>query len=222
LVPVATSLSPEPRQATQPQRHPTFLLDLFSLLLPYSAFQTDQFLSLYVDVVSLNNTFLASASAIFPRSPDPDPLIVGVTMPDMPDFHSSDDWNNNQWWLVFNSFQPTAPLPCDDATSFNPAPNLAPPDDTRKDSTPSSSDTLSSGTLVEGIQTPYSNPRKRRQTSERSSDTPARTPKTRKVKAPHKTAKIREKGACFLCQTKRKEVNFVYKQMLQFQIFALF
>jgi hypothetical protein len=146
--------------------------------------------------------------------------MVGVTLPDMADSHGSDYWNNNEWLeLDFDSFLPTALLPCD-ATSFNHAANFTPPDDTRRDNTPSSSDTLSSDTLLEGIQTPYSNSRKRRQTSERSSDILVRTPKTRKLRAPHKTAKIREKGACFLCRTMKKEVNFVYKQMLYFQIFV--
>jgi hypothetical protein len=136
----------------------------------------------------------------------------------MADSHSSDYWNNNEWF-DFESFPTTALLPCD-ATSLNHAANLTPPDDTRRDNTPSSSDTFSSDTLLEGVRTPYSNSRRRRQTSERFSDTLVHTRKTRKVKAPHKTAKIREKGACFLCRTMKKEVNFVYKQMLYFQIFV--
>jgi hypothetical protein len=136
----------------------------------------------------------------------------------MADFHSSDYWNNNQFF-DFDSFQPTALLSCD-AASFNHAANLTPPDDTRRENTPSSSNTLSSGTLLEGTQTPYSNSRKRRQTSEPSSDTLVPAHKTRKLRAPHKTAKIREKGACFLCQKMRKEVTFVYKQMLYFHIFV--
>jgi hypothetical protein len=127
----------------------------------------------------------------------------------MADFHSSDDWNNNQWF-DFDGFQPNALFPYD-ANSFNHAANLTPPGNTRRDNTPSSSGTLSSSTLIEGTQTSYSNSRKRRQTSERSSGTLVRTRKTRKLRAPHETAKIREKGACFLCQTKRKEVNFAYK-----------
>jgi hypothetical protein len=93
---------------------------------------------------------------------------------------------------------------------FNHTANLLSLDESKRDSTPSSSaglsDTTSEGSLVVQCDS-----RKRRQTSESSSDALVRPPrKTRKLKAPDKTAKTREKGACFFCQKKRKEVRFAH------------
>ena len=118
----------------------------------------------------------------------------------MADFNDS-DWNR---WIDLSNFQPTAFLQCSEI-SFSHTPNFTPPDDTTSDNT---SDIICN-TRLEGIITPQS--KKRRQTSECSlSEALIRPRKTRKLRAPHETAKIREKGACFLCQKKRKEVNLIY------------
>ncbi|KAG0645688.1 hypothetical protein D0Z07_8715 [Hyphodiscus hymeniophilus] len=66
--------------------------------------------------------------------------------------------------------------------------------------TPTSSDSFPNS----AINDPPSN--KRRQTSSPcESESLVRYRKTRKLRAPEQTAKVREKGACYLCQLKRKE-----------------
>jgi hypothetical protein len=115
---------------------------------------------------------------------------------DMADFNS--DWNQ---WIYF---QPTSFLQCSEIP-FNPTANVTPPDDTLSDNT---SDTICN-TPLEGIHTPQS--KRQRQTSECSqSEALVRPRKTRKLRAPHETAKLRKKGACFLCKKNRKEVNLIY------------
>jgi hypothetical protein len=117
----------------------------------------------------------------------------------MADFNDL-DWNR---WIDLSNFQSTACLQCNEI-SFNHTPNVTPPDDTTSDNT---SDICN--TRLEVIITPQS--KKRRQTSECSQpEALIRPRKTRKLRAPHETAKIRKKGACFLCQKKRKEVNLIY------------
>ena len=102
-------------------------------------------------------------------------------------------------WINFHNL-PFAP--CSDVSAHHAA-DVTPFDDTTSDDT---SDTLYD-TPFNGAQTPQS--KKRRPTLEGSeSDALVRARKTRKLRDPHETAKIREKGACFLCQKKRKEVMF--------------
>jgi hypothetical protein len=119
---------------------------------------------------------------------------------DMEDFNNS-DWN----WFDFSDFQPTAFVQCSEI-SFNHTANVTPLDDTSSGNT---SDTICN-TPLEGIQTPQ--PKRRRQTSECSqSEALVRPRKSRKLRAPHETAKLRKKGACFLCKKDKKEVNLIYQ-----------
>jgi hypothetical protein len=119
-------------------------------------------------------------------------------------WHIMADFNNPNWWMDLGHFQPTAFLQYNEI-SFNHTANATPPDDTTSGNT---SDTICN-TRLEGTVSPQS--KKRRQTSECSqSEALVRPRKTRKLRSPHETAKIREKGACFLCKKKRKEVNLIY------------
>ncbi len=118
-------------------------------------------------------------------------------------------------WIYLSNFPQTAFLQSNEF-SFDNCPNFTAHGDTTSANTPSSSDTLS-GTQLGGTQTPQS--KRRRHTSvESESAAVTRTRKTRILRAPQETAKIREKGACFLCQKKRKEVKFAY----QFEDFFFF
>jgi hypothetical protein len=96
---------------------------------------------------------------------------------------------------------------------------IDPPGYTVDSNTPeasSSSDSRSdsrSDTPLETNQNPTS--KKRRQRSESSQrDALIRPRKTRKLKAPQETAKVRKKGACLMCKRKRKEVSFVCKLLI--------
>jgi hypothetical protein len=115
-------------------------------------------------------------------------------------------------WIYVSHFQ-QIPLQSNEFY-FDHTPNFTPPDGTTTANTPSSSDSLS-GTQLVGPQTLQS--KKRRYRSEESESAALRrTRKPRKLGDRQETAKIREKGACFFCQKKRKKVNFVY----QFEIFV--
>jgi hypothetical protein len=105
------------------------------------------------------------------------------------------DWNQ---WTEHGDFRPTAISQGSEIRTVNGTLS----DDATIDNT---SDT----TQLEGIQTPQSRERQRTSGSSQS-EALIRRRKTRKLRDRHETAKIREKGACFLCQTKRKEVNLVY------------
>jgi hypothetical protein len=96
---------------------------------------------------------------------------------------------------------------------------IDPPGYTVDSNTPeasSSSDSRSdsrSDTPLETNQNPTS--KKRRQRSESSQrDALIRPRKTRKLKAPQETAKVRKKGACLMCKRKRKEVSFVCELLI--------
>ncbi|KAE9378490.1 hypothetical protein N431DRAFT_435586 [Stipitochalara longipes BDJ] len=78
------------------------------------------------------------------------------------------------------------------------------PDHTSSSNTPSYSSDSRSDTPLENVQNPRS--KKRRQRSESSQpDALIRPRKTRTLRAPQETAKVREKGACLTCKRKRKE-----------------
>jgi hypothetical protein len=113
------------------------------------------------------------------------------------------DFNTPDWLDYLNSY-PADFLSCNEFT-FGHIPNTAQSDDTKSSNTAASSSTLSDA-AVEGTQ--LSKSQKRRRISESPEHGALIRPrKTRKLRDPHDTAKIREKGACFCCQKKRKEVN---------------
>ena len=115
------------------------------------------------------------------------------------------DFDRDEWICVSHFQQPLQ----SNEFYLDPTPNFTLPDDTTTANTPSSSDSLS-GTPLVGPQTPQS--KKRRYRSEESESAALRrTRKPRKLGDRQETAKIREKGACFFCQRKRKKVNFVYQ-----------
>lgn len=123
-----------------------------------------------------------------------------------------DFYNNNTDWPWFPledlqqpTFVETIETPCISQ------PNSTTPDDTSENSS-NSSDTC----CEEVLDTHASNPRKRRQTSESSeSDALKRSRKSRKLQDPQQTAKVREKGACFCCQKKRKPVRSLSHQFFK-------
>ena len=78
--------------------------------------------------------------------------------------------------------------------------------DTTSDNTPMSSDTHYEP-QPEGVRLPQTKKRRRQSSEPCESGALVRTRKTRKLTAPEETAKVREKGACFLCQLKRKVVS---------------
>jgi len=92
--------------------------------------------------------------------------------------------------------------------TWNGIPNM-PQDHTSSSNTPDHSSCSSdsrSDTPLENVQNPKS--KKRRQRSESSQpDALIRPRKTRTLRAPEETAKVREKGACLTCKRKRKEVS---------------
>jgi hypothetical protein len=80
---------------------------------------------------------------------------------------------------------------------------IAPPSETTSYDAPTSSNTLSDVTLSPS----QANKRRREMSSPSESEALVRSRKTRRLRAPHDTAKVRERGACYLCQLKRKEVS---------------
>ena len=74
------------------------------------------------------------------------------------------------------------------------------------DNTPTSSDTHSDP-VTELARPPKARKRQRQASEQCESEALIRMRKTRKLKNPQETAKVREKGACYLCQLKRKEVG---------------
>ena len=117
------------------------------------------------------------------------------------DFMNSQGWNTGNEWIDPRIFQTPGfwnndfPfIPQDPPTSSNtPA--------------PSSSDSRSD-TPLETVQNPKS--RKRRQISDSPQpDALIRPRKTRIIRAPQDTAKVREMGACLTCKRKRKEVRHI-------------
>jgi hypothetical protein len=96
---------------------------------------------------------------------------------------------------------------------------MNPPDYPVESNTPEPSSSSSSrsdsrsDTPLETNQNPTS--KKRRQRSESSQrDALIRPRKTRKLKAPQETAKVRKKGACLMCKRKRKEVSFICELLI--------
>jgi hypothetical protein len=112
-----------------------------------------------------------------------------------------DDWFNTE--MFTDDFLPTEHLSCHSTSSYTP------PEYVTRHNSATSSDACP--TPLEDVR---AKSRKRRRSSEESlSDSLVRTRKTRKLRAPEETAKTRERGACFLCQSKRKEVGFqVHRQ----------
>jgi hypothetical protein len=111
------------------------------------------------------------------------------------------------WGIDPRFFNTTNFLP--DLTWGNSISNLA-TEHTSSSNTPdhSYSSDSRSDTPLENVQSPKS--KKRRQRSESSQpDALIRPRKTRTLRAPHETAKVREKGACLTCKRKRKEVGFI-------------
>jgi len=106
-------------------------------------------------------------------------------------------------------FQTTNYLP--DLTTWNNISTM-PQDYTSSSTTPDNSSCSSdsrSDTPLENVQNPKS--KKRRQRSESSQpDALIRPRKTRTLRAPEETAKVREKGACLTCKRKRKEVGLIF------------
>jgi len=117
----------------------------------------------------------------------------------MPDFSSEwpQDWVDNLSVFQSTTFE-------ENDFSFMHANNFTPFEGTTS-SNSTSSYASPSRSPADGIQTPQS--RKRRHGSEDSQfDALVRTRKTRRLRDPDGTAKIRKKGACILCKTLRKEV----------------
>jgi hypothetical protein len=114
----------------------------------------------------------------------------------------SSDWGlYNLHPLVFAQFEPAPDFAFHDAPAeYSPIASLM---DNSSEYAPTSVNTPTN--LIEEFQLVPS--RKRQQSSESSqSDTNTRPIKTRRLRSPSETAKVRERGACFHCQKKRKEV----------------
>lgn len=124
----------------------------------------------------------------------------------MADFNLPLDWEQQEWWENFGTFQPMATILSCNTASFDIDAHFLSSVDNKGTSTPSSLATGSENSSEESLAV-QCNSRKRRQASESSSDALVRSRKTRKLKAPDRTAKVREKGACFFCQKRRKEVS---------------
>lgn len=126
------------------------------------------------------------------------------------------DFDLDQWFIDYNHFQNSPPLPYDQPLFFPPV-DVTPAHATMNYGSPESFETFSDKSSEE-IQSAPPPKKRQRQSSEESQSEGAlvRSRKTRKLKAPHETAKVREKGACFLCQKKRKVVSLSLKppQML--------
>jgi hypothetical protein len=117
------------------------------------------------------------------------------------------DFTNADWnaWIDQPIFQSTEVWP-----PWNTDFSLTPPDDTTNSNSPapSASPDSTPETKLETTHNSKHNSKKRRQTSECSQpDALIRPRKTRTLRSPHETAKVREKGACLSCKRKRKEVG---------------
>lgn len=131
----------------------------------------------------------------------------------MADFNSQ-DWDFNQW-IEYEEYQHSPSLPYEENLWCDPVddpPNPPLRRVTNTYGTPESFDSFPTNKSSSEEREPPmdSSPKKRqRQKSEdsQSDGSLIRSRKTRKLKAPHETAKVREKGACFLCQKKRKVVS---------------
>lgn len=141
----------------------------------------------------------------------------------MADFNSQ-DWEDFTQWVDFEEYQhqhsPSLPhednLWCDVAgstlsnvtnTSYDTPDTF---DSFSTDTQKSSSEEVEEPQMI--VQDPPMESPSRKRQRQQSEDTQSegaliRSRKTRKLKAPLETAKIREKGACFLCQKKRKVVR---------------
>ncbi|KAG4442197.1 hypothetical protein IFR05_002307 [Cadophora sp. M221] len=127
---------------------------------------------------------------------------------------NSQDWDFNQW-IDYEEYQHPPSLSYEENLWCDPVDDTPPPPPRHVTNTsygtPSSFDSFSTdkSSSEEREREPQmaSSPKKRqRQRSEdsQSEGSLTRLRKTRKLKAPLETAKVREKGACFLCQKKRK------------------
>jgi hypothetical protein len=120
---------------------------------------------------------------------------------------NSQDWDFDQW-INLEEYQHSQALPYEENLWCDPIDDTPSHlTNTNAYGTPASFDSFSSEERQMASLDP---PKKRqRQTSEdsQSEGSLIRSRKTRKLKAPHETAKVREKGACFLCQKKRKVVS---------------
>jgi len=122
----------------------------------------------------------------------------------MPQWDNGDGYFNPSWNLLPIEYPVLAMNPPDYPVDSN-TPGASSSPDSRSDSR--------SDTPLETNQNPTS--RKRRQRSESSQrDALIRPRKTRKLKAPQETAKVRKKGACLMCKRKRKEVSFVCELLI--------
>ena len=122
----------------------------------------------------------------------------------MPQWDNGDGYFNPPWNLLPIEYPVLAMNPLDYPVDSN-TPGASSSPDSRSDSR--------SDTPLETNQNPTS--RKRRQRSESSQrDALIRPRKTRKLKAPQETAKVRKKGACLMCKRKRKEVSFVCELLI--------
>lgn len=120
-----------------------------------------------------------------------------------------DDFINSQWsneWIIDpHVFHSANFLPWNGDFSYFP-PNQTMSSDTPDVSAYSTSSNSRSDSPLETVPNPKS--KKRRQRSESSQpDALIRPRKTRTLRDPHDTAKVREKGACLTCKRKRKEVG---------------
>jgi hypothetical protein len=130
------------------------------------------------------------------------------------DHNTMENFINTQWdtgagWIdprIFQTVQNPSFLPWNNNFSFIPQDHTSTTSSSTPD--PSTSSDSRSDTPVETLQNPKS--KKRRQRSESSQpDALIRPRKTRTLKDPQNTAKVREKGACLTCKRKRKEVGLI-------------
>ncbi len=116
--------------------------------------------------------------------------------------------------MNYNTFQTPPSLPYDPSLFFPPV-DITPTHAMMNYESPESFDSSSDKSLDEPQSAPPPKKRQRQSSEESQSEGGAlvRSRKTRKLRAPHETAKVREKGACFLCQKKRKVVSHPLKPL---------
>ncbi|KAI9049136.1 hypothetical protein LZ554_006984 [Drepanopeziza brunnea f. sp. 'monogermtubi'] len=132
----------------------------------------------------------------------------------MADF-DQDDWALQQWFdnTTNISWAHFAPGSFEQAIFFDPTPNSSPDsfyschdhasEDPRPQPPPSPEPEPEECGQAQPQPQPQPQPKRLRHHSSEETIL-VRARKTRKLRAPHETAKVREKGACFLCQKKRK------------------
>jgi hypothetical protein len=121
----------------------------------------------------------------------------------IPPWGTGDEYFNPDWNLLPVSYHDFPINPADYTVDSN-TPEASSSSDSRSDSR--------SDTPLETNQNPTSKRRQRSESSQR--DALVRPRKTRKLKAPQETAKVRKKGACLMCKRKRKEVSFVCELLI--------